>query len=404
MAARPMKSLIRVVGSMCIRRCLPCSWRLCTSCLRRIKLWSGFSSLCFFAGGCIYEAVRTLAYLRGNDHHLARHYTAWYPWLGVAAVFAAALPALNCLQRGQVTIVVLYLLLLGLRLSISGRTHQARIAGGIVLALTVAIKFIPLLPVLFLLYIQLVGFLRKRWQRQTTVAPLARQLAASTLGVGLGLFLFFLLVPAALIGWNANLRHIDTWAHLVLSSAEKSTATPGFEKDTHSVRNQCLGNALYRLGNFGAYLLAGGPEDPLVDDSNPPPRMMDSPSVDKCLLFVRITLLLAMLLVGVRLGIHHQTALSQAAGFGLACTALLVVSPVARNHYFLLLAPAVLFLPLWLDCLGSSRWAAVLVRRAVRADQSAVPFPPLCRTRGSFGTGYDHLALGRLSPDLSQEH
>lgn len=148
--------------------------------------------------------------------------------------------------------------------------------------------------------------------------------------------------------------------HLVLSSAEKSTATPGFEKDTHSVRNQCLGNALYRLGNFGAYLLAGGPEDPLVDDSNPPPRMMDSPSVDKCLLFVRITLLLAMLLVGVRLGIHHQTALSQAAGFGLACTALLVVSPVARNHYFLLLAPAVLFLPLWLDCLGSSRWAAVL--------------------------------------------
>ena len=158
-------------------------------------------------------------------------------------------------------------------------------------------------------------------------------------GVGLGLVLFFLLLPATLIGWNANLRHLDTWAHLVLSSASQSTASPGFEKDTHSVRNQCLGNALYRLGNFAAYMVAGGPEDPLVDDANPPPRMMDSPCVDRCLLFVRITLLMALLLVGVRLGGHRDVLFCQAAGFGLACAALLVVSPVARNHYFVLLRP-----------------------------------------------------------------
>ena len=180
------------------------------------------------------------------------------------------------------------------------------------------------------------------------------------MGVGLGLVLFFLLLPAALIGWKANLRHLDTWTHLVLSSAAKSTATPGFDKDTHSVRNQCLGNALYRLGNFAAYMVAGGPEDPLIDDSNPPPRLMDSPSVDTCLLFVRITLLLALLLVGIRLGNQDDIILSQAAGFGLACAALLVVSPVARNHYFLLLAPAVLFLPAWLDRRGSSRAATIL--------------------------------------------
>ena len=116
--------------------------------------------------------------------------------------------------------------------------------------------------------------------------------------MGLGLVLFFLLLPAALIGWNANLRHLDTWAHLVLSSADNSTATPGFEKDTHSVRNQCLGNALYRLGNFAAYMVAGGPEDPLVDDDNPPPRLMDSPSVDTCLLFVRITLAVGLAVGG----------------------------------------------------------------------------------------------------------
>jgi hypothetical protein len=216
------------------------------------------------------------------------------------------------------------------------------------------------LPVAFVLFIQLAGFLQQRWRRQPLAAELGRQLAAAMSGVGLGLVLFFLLLPAALIGWNANLRHLDTWEHLVLSNAGQSTTTPGFERDTHSVRNQCLGNALYRLGNFAAYMVAGGPEDPLVDDSNPPPRMMDSPCVDTCLLFVRITLLLALLLVGLRLGGHSDVLLCQAAGFGLACAAMLVVSPVARNHYFVLMAPAVLFVPLRLDGRGRSRAATIL--------------------------------------------
>ena len=171
------------------------------------------------------------------------------------------------------------------------------------------------------------------------------------------------------------------------------------------MRNQCLGNALYRLGNFGAYVFAGGPEDPMVDDDNPPPRLMDAPSVNRCLLLVRIALLWALMLVGLRLASYQggadipvnggaeipvspsgcqemawefcgaavpaaragetpapqgRAALSQAAGFGLACGALLVVSPVARNHYFVLLGPAVLFVPLWLDRLGRHRAAAIL--------------------------------------------
>jgi hypothetical protein len=176
----------------------------------------------------------------------------------------------------------------------------------------------------------------------------------------LGLLLFFLLIPAVLIGWSDNLRHLDTWTHLVLVSAGDSTATPGFEKDTHSVRNQCLGNALYRLGNFGAYIVAGGPEDPLVDDDNPPPRMMDAASVNTCLLFVRLTLLFALMLVGIRLAQSGDARLAQAAGFGLACAAMLVISPVSRNHYFVLLLPAVLFVPLWLNQRGRRRAAIFL--------------------------------------------
>ena len=320
-------------------------------------------------------------------------------WFGVATVAAVVLPTLNCLQRGQVTIVVLYLLLLGLRLVLTGRTSAVRLLGGIVLALPVTIKIIPLLPVAFLLFIQLAGCLQQRWRRQPMAAQLGRQWAVVTSGVGLGLLLFFFLLPALLIGWNANLRHLDTWSNLVLSNAGKSTATPGFEKDTHSVRNQCLGNALYRLGNFSAYMVAGGPEDPLVNDNNPPPRLMDSPCVNTCLLFVRVTLLLALLLAGVRLGGHSDVLLCQAAGFGLACAALLVVSPVARNHYFLLLTPAVLFVPLWLDGRGGSRAAGILAVVPGVLIVLAVCLAALCWPNWPAGPGDHRLAYGRDGAD-----
>src|SRR5207237_858956 len=36
------------------------------------------------------------------------------------------------------------------------------------------------------------------------------------------------------------------------------------------------------------------------------------------------------------------------AAFGLAAVATLIVAPVARGHYFVLLLPAALFVPLWL--------------------------------------------------------
>lgn len=277
----------------------------------------------------------------------------WFPWLGTVAVLTALLPILNCLQRGQVTIVVLYLLVLGTRLVLSNQSLWRPMLGGIVLALAITIKIVPILPAAFLLFVQLVCFLSAWQHKQPAFAQLGKRWTASMIGVVIGLPLFFFLVPAALVGWDANLRHLNTWSQLVLCNANQSTATPGFENDTHSVRNQCLGNALYRLGNFGEYMLAGGPEDPLVDDDNPPPRLMDAAIVNTSLLFVRITLLLALLLVGIRLGLKGDPALAQAAAFGLACMALLVVSPVARNHYFSLAAPGVLFVPLWLARMGN---------------------------------------------------
>ena len=52
--------------------------------------------------GCFYESAKTLRFICSQDEHIGRYYSAWYPWVGIAAVFAATLPTLNCLQRGQV--------------------------------------------------------------------------------------------------------------------------------------------------------------------------------------------------------------------------------------------------------------------------------------------------------------
>jgi hypothetical protein len=309
--------------------------------------------------GAYREAARIVALIcNPGDDPIAVRPTC-FPWLGWVAAATVTLPALNCLQRGQVTVVIVFLMLLGLRLILMGSGSTAFL-GGIVLALSISIKVIPILPVAFLVFLQLVGFVRALRKHQPTAARHGWQLAGSTLGVAFGLALFLFLLPAALIGWKANLGHLDTWSHLVLSSAGDSFATPGFEKDTHSVRNQCLGNALYRLGNFAAYMCEAGPEDPLVDPDRPPLRMMDARSADVSLIAVRSTLLLTLLIVGLQLGCDRNIVLSQATGFGLACAAMLVASPVARSHYFVMWAPAALFVPLWLNCQGRIRAAVMM--------------------------------------------
>ena len=315
--------------------------------------------------GCYRESRRLVMAVCGPSEA----FTRWFPWLGAATLAAATLPTLNCLQRGQVTVFVLYLLLLGLRLVLCGRSVWGWLGGGIVLALPVSVKVIPALPVGVLLFVQLVALLRSRFQRGPTTPrgevpawrspSLGGRCVGSALGMSFGVVLFLWLVPAALIGWNANLRHLGTWSQSVLRGAGNSTATPGFDNDTHSVRNQCLGNAVYRLGNC-ASALAGGPADPLVDEEHMPARLMDAPVVEQALLCVRFALLLALGLAVVRLACGADLPLSLAASFGLACVAMLVLSPVARGHYFMLWVPAVLFVPWWLDQQGLPRAATAM--------------------------------------------
>ena len=156
-----------------------------------------------------------------------------------------------------------------------------------------------------------------------------------------------------MIGWRANLRHLETWSSYVLTKVDDGGEDQR-SGNSHTMRNQSLQNAVYRLGNFVWHEAAGGPDDKLVDFFDRaeyvdrPTMIMDSLAAEIILLGFRFAILAALCFVGIRLG-QRGDALSIATAFSLACVAMLIVSPVARAHYFMLLVPAILYLPLWLD-------------------------------------------------------
>ncbi len=354
--------------------------------------------------GCYRECRRIVAIVCDEDPRVRAAWTRWLPWLGVAAVAAAALPTLNCLQRGQVGVVKMYLLLLGLRVTLSGRSYRAWLLGGVVLALPVVLKIVPALPVGFLLFLELAEWAWNYAKRRaagradipvcpdSTGVPLLRRSSAecnppprtaceqavahgsekgelatlcglrflsSSFGFSLGLVLFFLIVPAMLIGWNANLHHLDTWGRFMLTKADNGGMDPR-SGNSHSARNQSLQNAAYRLGNFGSHVFADGPDDRLVENFDAPKMAMDSPASDRFLFLSRAMLGLTLLALGVQLARQPGNKLNMATGFALSCVTMLAVSPVARAHYFLLLAPAILLVPLWLDRHGRPRAGIVM--------------------------------------------
>jgi len=323
----------------------------------QVTVWFFISLL--FCWSCWRECCRIVTIVCDEDPSVAAAWAQCLPWLDVAAIAAALIPTLNCLQRGQVSILKLYFLLLGLRLIIGGRTYRAWLAGGVALALPIVLKILPLVQVGFLLFLQLLDLVASRRKRRPASEPVGRRFVGSTLGVALGLALFFLFIPSLLVGWRANLHHLDTWGQFMLTKADDGGMDPR-SGNSHTTRNQSLHNAAYRLGNFATHVLAGGHDDRVVDNWNAPQMAMDAPAVQRLLLFCQAMLTLALLALGVRLARGDGSRLNLAVGFALACVAMLVVSPGARGHYYLLLAPAVLLVPLWLQRRGWGRAGAVM--------------------------------------------
>ncbi len=312
--------------------------------------------------------------------------------LSVMAGLTVLFPTLNCLQRGQIGVVLLYPLLLGFRLVLLGEGRSAWFFGGLALALPVVLKLTPILPVGCLLLALVVVAYRRQYaatdgriatvgphpnplpegegilatDRQTVrfVIPSVPPMVAArrstpwiVAGVLTGCVLYALVVPASLLGWQANLGHLHTWYTRVATKVDHDR-TDHFAGAGSTIRNQSLTNAVARFGNWAAFEFAGGPDDRLVDsDAATLGTMpMDRPLVHKLLLLARgvagIVLLAAVVVLG-RRGDHVSL------GFvlGLSCVATFIVSPVARGHYFLLFLPAVIYGGLWMRERRPERWA-----------------------------------------------
>ncbi len=258
-------------------------------------------------------------------------------WVGWSAIVASLLPAFNCLQRGQVGVAKLYLLLLGFRLYLESRGAVRAFLAGCVLALPIVLKISPLVPVGFLLCEQLLA----AWFAKCQQHAWSRAGALSA-GVAAGLVALLLMVPAGLVGWRTNLAHLDTWWHTVAMRLEDTTSD--FAGDSSSPRNQSLVNATERFGNWIDHCFADGPNDvdPTAARNQGTVFLMDAPIVGHILLAVRLAAGLMLVVVAYRVA-RYGDSLALAAAFGLACALTLVLAPIVRGHYYVLLLPAVMF-------------------------------------------------------------
>lgn len=285
-------------------------------------IWFGLNVAMLF--GCYFETRKLMAHL-GRDPP---------PWLWIAPCVALLFPTLNCLQRGQLGVLLIYLLILGLRVTVQKPNALGAMLGGLIMALAAVIKLFPILPACFLL-LQLGTLVLPRLGAKEA---LPRAVGAGV-GLAAGLVLFLFVVPAVFTGWNANMDHLDRWMDQVVLNRDLARDT-GF--DIYSKRNQSLKNAAYLLTTGGKPSTEGGGE--VFED---------------VLLNARAAMF--FLLIGTWLvGRWKHSALGLVACFGLACQLTLMVSPLSWAHYYTIGLLALLFVPMWFWAEGRVRTAKVV--------------------------------------------
>jgi hypothetical protein len=262
--------------------------------------------------------------------------------VGIGAFAAVLLPALDCLQRGQVGVMLLYFLMLGFRLVLQSRGPRGWLAGGVILALPAVLKLVPILPVGFLLGQIWIALLAPGERRTRAIRA-----GAVTAGVVLGGLLFLIVIPAAIVGWQKNLDYLHTWT-VQIASNQLVGRRSNF--DIHSPRNQSLTNAVFLW-------------------CDPDRSVLGRPLLPELLLWARgsvqgIRGVILLILAGFCLASGRRNRpLDLALGYALACAATLLISPIAWGHYYLIELPALLVVPLWLA--GKGRHVAAWLFLAV---------------------------------------
>ncbi len=253
-----------------------------------------------------------------------------------ASRLAVLLPTLDCLQRGQLGIALVYFLMLGFRIVMHARTWSGWFLGGVIVALPAVVKLVPALPVGFLAAQQWSAAL---WPDREGRRPIG-QAVAVTSGILVGLVLFLVGIPSSLLGWQKNLDSLKTWAVQVAANKEVGRRS---KFDIHSPRNQSLANAVHLWTT--RHVAATG--IPMTVDEARRAERVGSRVVNVLRGAVLISLLALCLTIGTR-----RNPLDQTTAFGLACWATLLISPLAWGHYYMIELPALLGVPLWLDRRG----------------------------------------------------
>ncbi len=294
---------------------------------------------------CLVEVLRIARLLEPAADGESTERRALSGGLALLALLAVFFPTFNTLQRGQVGIAVGYPLLLGFRLLLAARGPGLLFLGGLVLALPVAIKATPALPVCVLLFQRFTA-----WVRPRRAPGAGGRFLAPASGALFGALLFFLFLPALFVGWKANLGHLETWVEHVASNRDLG---PDENFNVRGLRNQSMENGAYRFGNWVAHLFAGGPDDAIADDFSRAREElpMDSAAFKASATIARILLALLMALVALRHP-HGGERMVQAAVFGLACAITLPLSPISWAHHYVFLLPGVVFVPLALAQAG----------------------------------------------------
>jgi hypothetical protein len=216
-----------------------------------------------------------------------------------------------------------------------------------VLSWPIVVKLIPALPVAFLVLQNWAALARVRW-------PWSLGRAASvTLGLALGVFLFTLAIPAACIGWSQNLHHLRTWSRKVAANPDMAREAR-VEVDNNS--NQSFSNAAHLFAarvrgwatnGTNSTTNQAAPEHWLVSVMATAERRRADRVTHRAVQGLQAIVLTLLMVVGLARGTRGNP-LGQAATYGLACLATILISPVAWSHYYVLWLPSVLFVPLWL--------------------------------------------------------
>lgn len=329
----------------------------------RVQAFAWYALSVLFAWGAIVEVRRLLRVLvvdARSDGDAMNPAGVLPRSLGVGALLAVLFPALNCLQRGQVSIFLVYFLLLGARVALSARSVRGALLGGIILALPAAVKVTPALPVgFFVLGAWAAGFSRGAPNDRDAVAAPSRlgRAGALTVGSALGLALWLLLAPAAVIGWETNLHHLDTWVHRVAAPSKDVGIQNNF--DAHSFRNQSLSNAASLVTVPWSAKADGTVKgDGLAREWPHSLARIDTPA-GMVLAASRAGIVAILLALAVSTAIR-PSRLRWMALFGLSTTATLLISPISWGHHFVIQLPALVFVPLAAWRSGHRRLALAL--------------------------------------------